>query len=140
MAATNTNTQLTGFRATADKAMCYLAMIFAVLGVAQIFLAGSGVFGRDFDMHVMVGRILSALAIVILILALSARHSRATIISAVIVFILAAVGTAVLANLGSEADTGSDIKKLYGGLHALVGLVSVIIAEQMGRRVSRKPQ
>lgn len=136
--ATKKTNKLTGLRHIADQGACYLAMAFAVLGLAQIFLAGSGVFGRDFSMHVILGRILSTLAIVILILVITARYSKAIIISAVIIFLLAAVGTAALANLGSDAAPGSDLKKLYGGLHALVGLISVIVAEQMGRRVFRK--
>lgn len=126
-----TATKLTGIRHIADLGACYLALTFSVLGLIQIFLAGSGVFGRDFDMHVTLGRILSALAIVILILALTARHSRRAIISAVILVLLAVIATSVLANLGWTS-------MWLGGLHALAGIVSVLIAEQMGRRVFRK--
>lgn len=124
----NPTNALAGIRRIAYLGSCYLAMAFAGLGLIQIFLAGSGVFGRDFDMHVVVGRILSGLAILILVMALVARNSKRDVISALIVFLLAGIGTTALANLGSES-------KWLGGLHALIGLLSVITAEQMGRRV-----
>ena len=129
--AKQTINKLTGIRRTADLGAGYLAMLFAGLGLVQVFLAGSGVFGRDFDMHVMLGRILSTVALLVLVLALMARYSKSTIISAIILVILAAGATTFLAGLGWDS-------KWLGGLHALVGIVSVIMAERMGRRVLKK--
>lgn len=126
-----TASQLTGFRRTADLGACYLAVLFSALGLVQVFLAGSGVFGRDFDMHVMLGRVLSTIAILVLVLALTARHSKGAIVGAVALVLLAGVATSVLANLGWDS-------KWLGGLHALAGITAVIIADQMGRRAFKK--
>ena len=129
MAKQTTNT-LTGLRRAADQGACYLALLFSVLGLGQIFLAGSGMFGRDFDMHTMLGRVLSTIALLVLVLALVARYSKATIISAVVLAVLI-VGATMLSSMGWD-------NKWLGGLHALIGIVSVIVAEQMGRRVFKR--
>lgn len=126
-----TANKLTGFRHGADVAACYLAILFATLGLVQIFLAGVGVFGHDFDMHTILGRVLSAIAIIVLILALVARHSRRAIIGAIVLVLLAAGATSAFANLGWDSQW-------IGGLHALSGIIAVIVADQLGRRVFKK--
>lgn len=122
---------LTGFRRGADVATCYLALGFAGLGIVQIFLAGVGVFGHDFDMHTLLGRVLSTIAILIVIFALAARRSKKDVVLAIIILILAGAATSIFANLGWDS-------KWLGGMHALSGIVSVIIADHLSRRVFKK--
>lgn len=128
--AKQTPRKLTGIRRKADLAACYAAMIFSVLGIAQVFLAGSGMFGRDFDMHAMMGRILTTLALAMLIFALVARYSKGAMIGAAVLVALM-VATTLLSSLGWDYAW-------LGGLHALLGIISVILAERLGRRVFRK--
>lgn len=123
--------QLAGYRRKANIGMMYTAMLFAVLGIVQIFLAGAGVFGSDFDMHVTLGRILSAVALLVLVLAVVARPSKAVVVWSVVLVLLAAGATSALANTGWGSAW-------LGGLHALSGIVAVIIAERLGRPVLKK--
>lgn len=128
---TKATNQLTGYRRKADIGLVYTAMLFALLGLVQIFLAGAGVFGHDFDMHVTMGRILSAVALLVLVLALVARPSKSAAVGAVVLVILAVGATSALANLGWGSAW-------LGGLHALSGIVAVIIADRLGRRAFKK--
>lgn len=121
-----TATTLTGIRKMANTGAYYLAMLFALLGIVQIFLAGSGMFGHDFEMHVMVGRILASLAILVLILALVARSSKLAIAGA-FGLLLMIVSTTMLSSMGWD-------NKWLGGLHALLGITSVILAETLAKR------
>lgn len=87
-------------------------------------------FGRDFDMHTMMGRTLTTLALIALVLALVARYSKGAIIGTTVLVVIMVI-TTLLANAGWDY-------KWLGGLHALLGIVSVILAEQLGRRAFRK--
>lgn len=128
---TKSTNQLTGFRKKADVGLVYTAMLFALLGLVQIFLAGAGVFGHDFDMHVTLGRILSVVALLVLVLAVVARPSKSAVVGAVVLVVLAAGATSAFANLGWDSAW-------LGGLHALSGIVAVIIADSLGRRAFKK--
>jgi hypothetical protein len=131
----------TGARGAAFKAVRPLSMLFLLLGVVQIFLAGLGVFSLDgeklgtagesaFDPHRINGNIMAAVALVILIAVLVARPGRRAIILAVTLLVIVAVLQSALAALGMDTP-------LFGGLHALFGigalaLASVLMAD--GRR------
>lgn len=128
---TKTSHQLTGYRRGADLAFGYLATLFAVLGLVQVYLAGSGVFGHDFDSHVFMGRILSALALLVLLLALVARRTKLVVASAFVMTLLAAGATSALASSGWSHEW-------LGGLHALAGVAAVAIAGSLGSRVFKR--
>lgn len=122
---------LTGYRKVSNVGSGYLALLFSGLGMVQIFLAGVGVFGRDFDMHRVLGHILSTLALIIIVLAVVARQSRKAIALAAVLVVLAVFANNALANLGWD-------NKWIGGLHALSGIISVIFAGRLGRLVLGK--
>jgi Family of unknown function (DUF6220) len=118
--------QLTGYRAGALKALRWGALLFLVLGAVQIFLAGLGVFDLDgrqlgssgetaFDPHRVNGNIMSAVALLLLILVLVARPGARLIVLTVVLFLLMAVAQPLLAEGGED-------QAWVGGLHALVGI------------------
>jgi hypothetical protein len=119
-----------GLRHGIDVAYGYL-MAFFVLGVlAQVFLAGVGVFGinarkvanaSSFDPHRAWGSVLMVLAIIALIMALIAWQSRATVISAFVLALLVVVAQNGLAAAG-------DSNKWFGGLHALDGMLILLLS------------
>lgn len=124
--------QLTGYRHGADVAFGYLANLFACLGLVQVFLAGLAVFGDGgFDIHTLMGRLLSTLAIIIFILALVARYSKFVVIASILLVLLAAGATSAFASTGWSHEW-------LGGMHALVGVVSVLMAGVLGGRVFKK--
>jgi hypothetical protein len=116
--------------------MAYLwaLIVFLVLGVAQIFFAGLGVFSLDgrevgspgetaFDPHRFTGNAMGIVAIVILVLALVARAGRTSLILSVVLVALMFLQSA-LAELGTDAAA-------FGGLHALVGIGLLGVAGRM---------
>jgi hypothetical protein len=119
-----------GWRQAARTGYEWLLAAFLVLGAAQIFLAGLGVFRLNdlqassqtaFAPHRAVGFAMGGVALLILIAALAA-HCGARAVS------LAAV-LAVLTNLVQSLLAGlADSTAVYGGLHALDGLAIVGIA------------
>jgi hypothetical protein len=117
---------LTGYRAGALQAFRWGTILFLVLGAVQIFLAGVGVFDLDghklgssgetaFDPHRVNGDIMSAVALVLLILVLVARPGARLIVLSVVLFLLMAVGQTLLA-------AGGEDQAWVGGLHAIVGI------------------
>ncbi len=123
---------LTALRRGAFRGYQWVLLTFLLLGVVQIFLAGLGVFslhGQDvgapgetaFNPHRSLGFTLAGVAVVILVLALAARPgARAIILSAVLV-LLTSLMQSLLAGL-------ADNHAIYGGLHALDGLLILGIA------------
>ncbi len=134
------STELSGFRRGADITFGYLAQIFALFAVIQIALAGVGTFAghedNRFMPHIILGSILGLASVVLLILALIARRSRAIVIGSIVLVLLAEGAQHVLANLGWD-------NKWLGGLHALSGVIVMMIAGWMGsstiRLYRRKP-
>lgn len=126
---------LTGFRAGALQAFRRGTMLFLLLGAVQIFLAGLGVFDLDgekvgasgetaFDPHRLNGDIMSAVALVLLILVLLARPGGRLIVEAVVLLLLMAVGQPLLASGGED-------QAWLGGLHAIVGIGLLGLASRM---------
>jgi hypothetical protein len=138
---TDSRSELTGVRRGALAAYRWLLLGFLLLGAVQIFLAGLGAFRLDntgvsgdtaFAPHRAVGFTMAGVALVILILALVARAgTRAAVLSAVL-FLLAALAQSLLAGL-------ADSTVLFGGLHALDGLVILGIAAFLYVSVRRRP-
>jgi hypothetical protein len=131
-AGTSTPTGLTGVRRGAFIGCRWLLLAFLVLGLAQIFLAGLGVFRLDgqqlgtegetaFDPHRLLGFIMSGVALLILILCLVARPGTRPIVASVVLFLLAAFAQSALAAVGEDTP-------VFGGLHALDGMFILGIA------------
>ena len=108
----------------------WLLLAFLLAGCAQIFLAGSRVqlrrprHGRRdsaFDAHRTLGFTLAGVAIVVFVLALIARPG-------VVPVVLSGVMVVQTALLQSLLDGLADHAALYGGLHALDGIVLLGIA------------
>ncbi len=117
-------------RRALDLAYGYLAAFFVLGVLIQVYLAGLGIFGinaptvanaTSLNPHREWGVVLMIVAIVLLILALAAWRSRGTVI-----------GTLVLAVLVIVAQTGlavaGDSNKWIGGLHALDGMVILLLS------------
>ena len=135
---------LTGYRRKIDVVYVYLSALFVVGVLAQVFLAGVGVFGMNtpkgadsssFDAHRGFGFVLMVISLLLLVLALVARQSMRTTISTLVLALLTVIAQSVLASLG-------DNNKWVGGLHALDGmlilLLSLWIAVLGWRRVTRR--
>ena len=111
----------------------WLLLVFLVAGAVQIFLAGLGVFHlHDYGLeaaagdsalapHRELGFIMADIALLILLLALIARPGARKVILAAVLVLLTAFGQPLLAGLGDDSA-------VYGGLHALDGLLIIGIA------------
>lgn len=111
----------------------WLLLLFLVAGVVQIFLAGLGVFhlhayGLDdpagdaaLDPHRALGFAMAGIAILILVLALVARPGGRQVVLAVVLVLQTAFLQSLLAGLGDDSP-------VWGGLHALDGLLALVVA------------
>ena len=109
----------------------WVLLAFLLAGCAQIFLAGLGVFSfgdhdvaggtSAFDAHRTLGFTLAGAAVVIFLLALAARPGVLPVVLSGLLVVQTALLQSLLAGL-------ADNTALYGGLHALDGLVVLGIA------------
>jgi hypothetical protein len=111
----------------------WLLLVFVVAGVVQVFLAGLGVFhlhsyGLDapagdsaLDPHRMLGFAMGGVALLILVLALAARPGGRAIAGAVVLVVQTDLLQSLLAGLGDDSP-------VWGGLHALDGLLAIAVA------------
>jgi len=111
----------------------WLLLLFLVAGVVQIFLAGLGVFhlhayGLDdpagdsaLDPHRTLGFAMGGIAILILVLALVARPGARQVVLATVLVLQTVVLQSLLAGLGDDSP-------VWGGLHALDGLLAIGVA------------
>lgn len=116
---------LTGARRTAFLAYRWLLLAFLLAAGAQIFLAGLGVFSvtghgvstdSAFAAHRGVGFAMGSAAVIILVLALIARPGVLPLALAGVLVVQTNLVQSLLAAL-------ADNTALYGGLHALDGLL-----------------
>jgi Family of unknown function (DUF6220) len=124
-------TERSGLQRHAFTGYHWLLLAFLVAGCAQIFLAGLGVFSfgdhdtaggtSAFDAHRALGFALAGVAIVIFVLALIARAGRVPAVLSGVVIVQTALLQSLLAGLADNAA-------LYGGLHALDGILVLGIA------------
>jgi hypothetical protein len=119
-----------GFRRGVDVAYGYLAGLFVLGVLVQVFLAGIGIFGinarkvanaTSLDAHRAWGSVLMLVSVVLLVLALVAWRSLATVIGTFVLALLVVVAQSGLAAAG-------DSNKWIGGLHALDGMVILLLA------------
>jgi hypothetical protein len=123
--------EFTALRRGATIVYRWLVLGFLLAGGVQIFLAGLGVFSfRDqnaaasnsaFDAHQALGYSMGVVAVIILIAALIARPG---VLPTCLVGVLVLQTNLVQSLLASLADNTA----LYGGLHALDGLLALGVA------------
>ena len=109
----------------------WLLVMFLIAGAVQIFLAGLGVFqaygpaapagDSALDPHRMLGFVMGGIAVVILVLALIARPGGRAIAGAVVLVVQTDLLQSLLAGLGDDSA-------VWGGLHALDGLLAIAVA------------
>jgi Family of unknown function (DUF6220) len=121
---------LTGWRRNVDRVYGYLAGLFVVAVLVQVFLAGVGVFGdharkvanaSSFDPHRALGTVLGFVALLLFLMALVARPSRAAVGGAFLLAVFTLAAQPVLAN-------GGDSNKWVGGLHAFDGMLILFMS------------
>jgi hypothetical protein len=124
---TRSLSDLTSTRRGALIAYRWLLLAFLLAGAAQIFLAGLGVFSitshgastdSAFSAHRSLGFTMAGAAIIILILALIARPGALPLALAGVLVVQTGLLQSLLAGLADNAA-------LYGGLHALDGLLAL---------------
>lgn len=123
---------VTGLRRGAFLGYQWLLLAFLLAGVAQIFLAGLGVFRLEdqglaaagdtaFAPHRTLGFTLGGIALLILVLAVIARPGARAIAGSALLVLLTSLVQSLLAGLGED-------HAVYGALHALDGLLILGIA------------
>ena len=141
MTETPASTTETARRPGALRAYTIALRVFLLDGILQITLAGFGAFDLDgrklgaegndaFAAHSMNGFLMSALAVVILVLAIVAKLGNRTIGLAVLLLVLTAVVQSVLAGLGDDTP-------FFGALHALDGVALLGLAGYLHGTASR---
>jgi hypothetical protein len=109
----------------------WLLLAFLLAGSAQIFLAGLGVFSfgdhdvaggtSAFDAHRTLGFTLAGVAVIVLLLAVITRPGVLAVVLSGVLVVQTTLLQSLLAGLGDNAA-------LYGGLHALDGILVLAIA------------
>ncbi|HEY6275712.1 MAG TPA: DUF6220 domain-containing protein [Streptosporangiaceae bacterium] len=119
-----------GVRGGFDLVYGYVTAFFVLGVLAQVFLAGVGIFGinaakvgnaTSLNPHRAWGTVLMVISLVMLILALVAWASRATVIWTFVLALLVIVAQSGLASAGEK-------NKWIGGLHALDGMVILLLS------------
>ncbi len=118
-------------RGIAFRLYHWAVLAFLLAGCAQIFLAGLGVFSfgdhdvaggtSAFDAHKTLGFTLAGVAIIIFVLALIARAGALPLVLCGVLIVQTSLLQSLLAGL-------ADNTALFGGLHALDGLLVLGIA------------
>jgi hypothetical protein len=127
------STSGSALRRGASAGYRWLLLLFLVAGVVQIFLAGLGVFhlhayGLDdpagdsaLDPHRTLGFAMGGIALLILVLALVARPGARQVVLAAVLVLQTVVLQSLLAGLGDDSP-------VWGGLHALDGVLAIAVA------------
>ena len=117
-------------------ALLAFLLAFLLAGLAQISLAGLGVFSLHdqgdaaFAPHRALGFAMAGIAVLILVLALIARPGARAITGAAVLVVLTSLVQSLLVGLGKDHAA-------YGGLHALDGLLILGIAGYLYARARR---
>jgi hypothetical protein len=106
-----------------------LAFGFLGLGVLQFFFAGLGVFGdgigsSDYDLHRIMGSLLTLVALILVILAALGR--REALVASAVLLVLMILQTVLAQAVGTDAPA-------IAALHPLNGLVVLFVAHQAAR-------
>ena len=122
--------QRAGARGAVDVVYGYLAALFVLGVLLQVYLAGIGIFGinsakvanaTSLDPHRAWGTVLMVLSLILLVLALIAWASRATVIWTFVLALLVIIAQSGLAAAGES-------NKWIGGLHALDGMIILLLS------------
>jgi hypothetical protein len=135
-------TRRSGLRRHALAGYRWILLAFLLAGVAQIFLAGLGVFSLQeqgleaagdtaFAPHRDLGFTMAGIALVILLLALIAHPGARAIAGSALLVLLTSLMQSLLAGLGED-------HAVYGALHALDGLLILGIAGYLYARAWRQ--
>jgi hypothetical protein len=127
-----TAASITGLRRGALLGYWWALLAFLLAGVAQIFLAGLGVFSLEdqglvaagdsaFAPHRALGFSMAGIALLILVLAVIARPGARAVVGSAVLVLLASLMQSLLAGLGED-------HAVFGALHALDGLLILGIA------------
>ena len=118
-------------RSSALAGYRWLLLTFLLAGCVQIFLAGLGVFSfgdhdaaggtSAFDAHRILGFTMAGVAVIILVLAVIARPGALAVVLSGVLVVQMTLLQSLLAGLADNAA-------LYGGLHALDGILVLAIA------------
>lgn len=140
-AATDAGTTLTGARRGAFTSYQWLIVLFLLMGVVQVFLAGLGVWDLDqevgsegetsLDPHRITGMIMGLVALLILVAALIARSSGQAIGLSFVLVLLTYPVQSVLARAGEDTP-------FLGGLHTLDAFVILGLAGYMRGSTERR--
>jgi hypothetical protein len=127
----SSGTEPNGLRSYALTGYRWLLLAFLMAGCVQIFLAGLGVFSfgdhdvaggtSAFDAHQTLGFTMAGVAVIILVLAVIARPRRLAVALSGVLIVQTTLLQSLLAGLADNAA-------LYGGLHALDGILVLAIA------------
>jgi predicted anti-sigma-YlaC factor YlaD len=126
------SSDVTGPRRAALTGYRWLLLAFLLAGVAQVFLAGLGVFRLQdqglaaagdsaFAPHRALGFSMAAIALLILVLAVIARPGARAVAGAAVLVLLTSLMQSLLAGFAED-------HAVYGALHALDGLLILGIA------------
>ena len=135
-------TPVTGLRRGAFLGYRWALLAFLLSGVAQICLAGLGVFRLQnqgleaagdtaFGPHMALGFAMAGIALLILILAVIARPGARAIAGSAVLVLLTSLVQSLLAGLGED-------HAVYGALHALDGLLILGVAGYLYARARRQ--
>jgi len=127
-----TTTRVPALRRGAYVGYHWTLFAFLLAGVVQIFLAGLGVFrlqgqgltaagDNAFAPHRALGFTMGGVALLILVLAVIALSGARAIVLSAVLFLLTSLMQSLLAGL-------ADNHAIYGGLHALDGLLILGVA------------
>ncbi len=140
-AAAETAPALTGARRGAFAVYQGLLVLFLILGVVQVFLAGLGVWGLDqevgsegetaLDPHRLTGMIMGVVALLILIAALVARSSGRAIGLSFVLFLLTYPVQSILGRAGEDTP-------ILGGLHTVDAFVILGLAGYLRGSADRR--
>jgi len=127
----SSGTEPNGRRSYALTGYRWLLLAFLLAGCVQIFLAGLGVFSfgdhdvaggtSAFDAHRTLGFTMAGVAVIILVLAVIARPGGLAVALSGVLVVQTTLLQSLLAGLADNAA-------LYGGLHALDGILVLAIA------------
>ena len=138
----SSGTEPNGLRSYALTGYRWLLLAFLMAGCVQIFLAGLGVFSfgdhdvaggtSAFDAHQTLGFTMAGVAVIILVLAVIARPRRLAVALSGVLIVQTTLLQSLLAGLADNAA-------LYGGLHALDGILVLAIAGYLYAMSRRRP-
>jgi hypothetical protein len=127
----SSGTEPSGLRSSALAGYRWLLLAFLLAGCVQIFLAGLGVFSfgdhdvaggtSAFDAHRTLGFTMARVAVIILVLAVITRPDALAVVLSGVLVVQTTLLQSLLAGLADNAA-------LYGGLHALDGILVLAIA------------